>query len=224
MADLTSLRIDHAASILRRSGARGVDSYELKLKNNYRNSNQVVNHLSEARVALMFIDNGARVTMRDSPDLMIEWRGETFYAEVKHFRRKEQDEIDEEAMRNASGVLVGPLGLTEKLEDRKPYEQISDVARRKKGQYIDGAINILVIDSASESLDLMAKSGANEYSEEIRKAPHDTQLQRLHGIMIINIGGTVGGAPSNVDFGITQPGFRTMSFELARALESIRVG
>jgi len=98
------------------------------------------------------------------------------------------------------------------------------VARRKKNQYVDGAINVLVIDSASESLDLMAKSGANEYSDEIRKTPKDAALQRLHGIMIINVWSKVGGVPSNVDFGITQPGLRTMNVELARALESIRVG
>lgn len=224
MADLTSLRIEHAASILRRSDARGVDSYELKLKNNRANPDQVVNHLSEARVALMFIDNGARVTMRDSPDLMIEWRGETFYAEVKHFRRKRQDEIDEEAMTNASGVLAGPIGQTQRLEGRRPYEQISDVALRKKRQYVDDAINILVIDSASESLELMASSAANEYSSEIRKIPNDRALHRLHGIMIINVWSRVGGVPSNVDFGITQAGVRTMTYELAHALESIRVG
>lgn len=145
MLELTSLRIQHAASTLRRFGARDVDAFEVKLRMNSNNLDQVVNHLSESRVALMFILNGARVTMRESPDLMIEWVGELFYAEVKHFRRKRQDEIDDQAMRWASGSFAGPLARTERLEGKRPYEQICDVACRKKHQYIDGAINILVI-------------------------------------------------------------------------------
>ncbi|HYL73377.1 MAG TPA: hypothetical protein VEU96_04190 [Bryobacteraceae bacterium] len=224
MLDLTKLRIEHATSTLRRLGAINVDAFELKLKNNSKNADQVVNHLSEARVALMFIQNAARVTMRDCPDLMIEWLGEVFYAEVKHFRRKKQDEIDDQAMRRACGTLVGPLAQTEKLEGRRPYEQICDVACRKKHQYIDGAINILVIDSASESLGLMAKSGANEYSDEVRNTPHDLELRRLHGIMIINVWGRVAGGFCNVDFGMTESGFEGMSYDLATALEEIRVG
>jgi hypothetical protein len=131
--DLTNLRIDQAASKLRSAGALDVDAYELKLRLNAPNPTQVVNHLSEARVALMFLEHGAKVTMRDSPDLKIEWLGATFYAEVKHFRRTEEDELNEKAMRRTPGEFV-------LLEDTSPggrrsYEQISDVARKKKSQY-----------------------------------------------------------------------------------------
>ncbi len=102
MYDLTNLDIDHAASTLRLAGALDVDNYERKLRQNAPNRTQVINHLSEARVALMFLENGAQVTMRDSPDLEVEWRDENFYAEVKHFRRTQQDELDEVAMRRAN--------------------------------------------------------------------------------------------------------------------------
>ena len=46
-------------------------------------------------------------------------------------------------------VMVGDIAKT---EGRHSYEQISDVARKKKGQYVDGAINILVIDSSSRRI------------------------------------------------------------------------
>lgn len=219
-----NLRIEHAASTLRRFGAIDVDAFELKLKNNSKNPIQVVNHLSEARVALMLLQNDARVTMRDRPDLMIEGLGELFYAEVKHFRRKRQDEVDYQAMRQSPGTMTGPLAQTQKLEGKRPYEQICDVARRKKHQYIDRAINILVIDSASESLDLMAKSGANEYSDELRKTPHDLELRRLHGIMIINVWSRVAGGFRNVDFAMTESGNMAMTCGLDEALQGIRVG
>lgn len=104
--DVINLRIEHAASTLRSAGALDVDVYELKLRQNAPNSTQVINHLSEARVALMFLDNGAQVTMRDSPDLKIEWIETTFYAEVKHIRRKKQDKLDEAAMGSTHGELT----------------------------------------------------------------------------------------------------------------------
>jgi hypothetical protein len=222
--DLTNLRIEHAASTLRRFGAIDVDVFEAKLRKNSKNADQVVNHLSESRVALMFIQNGARVTMRDSPDLMIEWLGELFYGEVKHFRRKRQDEIDDHAMRELSENFAGPLGQTQRLEGKRPYEQICDVARRKKHQYVAGAINVLVIDSASESLELMAKSAANEYSDEFHKTPRDVRLRRLHGIMIINVWARMTGGLCNVDFGMTEFGFTAMSYRLATSLQGIRTG
>jgi hypothetical protein len=205
MHDLTKLRIEYAAATLRRAGALDVDAYELKLRRNAPNVTQVTNHLSEARVALMFIENRDRVTMRDSPDLEIEWLGVKFYAEVKHFNRKEHDEIDEAAMRRAPGeVLI--VGDTARLEGRSSYQQMSDVARKKKRQYVDGAINILVIDSSSESMlpaEAMARSAVKEYDEELCKTPHDVALRRLYGIMLITSWGSVGWNSRNVGFEMT---------------------
>jgi len=54
MHDVTNLRIEHAVSTLRSAGALDVDVYERKLRQNAPNPIQVINHLSEARVALMF--------------------------------------------------------------------------------------------------------------------------------------------------------------------------
>jgi hypothetical protein len=216
MHDLTN----HAASILAGAGALGVDAYEEKLRQNAPNPTQVINHLSEARVALMFLENGAQVTMRESPDLEIEWLGAKFYAEVKHFNRKEQDELDERA--SANGIVI--VGDTYRIEKRHASEQISDVARRKKHQYINGAFNILVIDSSSESMepaDIMVRTGVRVYDEERRKTPHDLALRRLHGIGLITSWGSVGRNSRNVAFSMTDDAFPTMNLDLIRGLMSI---
>lgn len=199
--DLISLRIEHAASTLRSAGARDVDAYELKLRQNTRNPTQVINHLSEARVALMFLENGAQVTMRDSPDLKVEWLGEPFYAEVKHFRRTQQDELDEVARRSANGefVVVG--------DATRRYKDMCAVARKKKHQYVANALNILVIDSRSDAIlpaDAMARSVADEYDKELRKTPQDLALRRLNGIMLVAAWGSVGSNLRNVAFAFTR--------------------
>jgi hypothetical protein len=224
--DLTSLRIEHAASALRRAGALDVDAYELKLRQNAPNAVQVVNHLSEARVALMFLESGAQVTMRDSPDLEIGWLGARFFAEVKHFNRKEQDGLDEAAARAAKGGFV-TFGDTSLIEGRHSYEQVSDVARRKKHQYVEGALNILAVDSGSESMllaDATARSGAKEYDEEILKNPNDFALRRLHGIMLVAEWGSAGLGSRNVAFAMTEHALPRMSWDLIQALKSIGRG
>jgi hypothetical protein len=220
---LTNLRIEHAASTLRSARALDVDAYERKLRQNAPSPTQVLNHLSEARVALMFLENGAQVTMRDRPDLKIEWLDAMFYAEVKHIKRKEQDKLDEVAMRNARDELVR-IADTYRIEKRHPWEQICDVARRKKHQYIASALNILVVDSSSESMepgDAMARSAAGMYDDALRKTPHDSALRRLHGIMLITSWGSVGRNLQNVAFATTQYALPRMNWNLIQALESI---
>jgi hypothetical protein len=226
MHDVTNLHIEHAASTLRSAGALDVDVYELKLRQNAPNPIQVINHLSEARVALMFLENGAQVTMRDRPDLKIEWLGATLYAEVKHVNRKTQDKLDEAAMRSTHDELVRE-GDTNRIEKRHPHEQIYDVARKKKHQYIDGAFNILVIDSSSESMEPAeptARSAARMWDEELRKTPHDSALRRLHGIMLITSWGSVGRNSRNVAFAMTKYALPPMSLKLIQALDSIDRG
>ncbi len=226
MHDVTTLRIEHAASTLRSAGALDVDVYELKLRQNAPSPTQVINHLSEARVALMFLENGAQVTMRDSPDLKIEWIDAMFYAEVKHINRKKQDELDEASMRIAHHKLVR-VGDTHPIEKRHPYEQLYDVARKKSPKCIDGALNILVIDSSSESMepaDATARSAARMCDEELIKTPHDSALRRLHGIMLITSWGSVGRNSRNVAFAMTKYALPPMSLKLIQALESIGRG
>lgn len=223
MNDITNLRIEYASSALRTAGALDVDAYEQKLRQNSPNPAQVINHLSEARVALMFLGNGAQVTMRDRPDLRIGWFGIVFYAEVKHINRKAQDELDEVAMISSHGKLV-PIGDTSRIERRHPYEQPYDVAVKKSSTRIDAAVNILVVDSCSESMEpagAMAQSAASMCDEELRKNPHDSALRKLHGIMLITSWGSVGRNSRNVAFAMTKYAAPPMSLKLIQALDSV---
>jgi hypothetical protein len=215
--------IDYYVTRLRAAGARDVDAYEKTVRNNSGNESQVLNFLSEAITALMFLGHGD-VLMRDKPDLFVTLRGESFYAEVKHFNRKEQDDLDEEAERNAPELELVSVGDTVPKEGKTPWRQIADVAITKESSYIEGAINLLVIHSDSDALYGMCESGVNEFSEDMKPAPPDSPLRRLNGIMLINCLMGFHAGPSNVEFAITKYPWQQMSFQLFEALEEIRTG
>jgi hypothetical protein len=194
------------------------------LRSNGANPANLNNFLSEAVAALMLLDYGAQVTMQDRPDLAAVLRGERFYAEVKHFNRKAQDDVNDEALRNAPESEFVLLEDTARSEGKTPYRQIADVAIRKADQYREGEINILIIDSDSETLHLMARSGAQEFSDDKQREPPDSPLHRLNGIMLMTSLIGVRGRHWNVDFAITRCPARRMSFRLLRALAEIRMG
>jgi hypothetical protein len=216
--------IDFYLDRLRRGGAQNVDEYELRLRQNANSGANLNNFLSEAVVALMLLDYGADVTMQDRPDLAASLKGERFYAEVKHFNRKRQDDVNDEALRKAPPFEFVRLEDTTQSEGKSPYRQIADVALKKADQYREGEINILIIDSDSETLHLMARSGAQEFSDDKRDAPRSSNLHRLNGIMLISSRLGVRGGPWNVDFAVTRCPARRMSFRLLRALAEIRLG
>ena len=76
----------------------------------------------------------------------------------------------------------------------------------------------------SEALHLMARSGAQEFSDDKQREPSGSPLHRLNGIMLITSMIGVRGGPWNVDFAITRSPARRMSFRLLRALAEIRMG
>jgi hypothetical protein len=107
---------------------------------------------------------------------------------------------------------------------RSPYRQIADVSYKKADQYREGEINLLIIDSDSETLYLMARSGAQEFSDDKHHAPRTSPLHRLNGIMLISPLVGVRSGPWNVDFALTRCPARRMSFRLLRALAEIKLG
>jgi hypothetical protein len=124
-----SRRIDDWISKLKVKGATGIEQYERRLKENAGNEEVLNDLLFEARAALMFLHYDWRIVLRESPDLDLSLNGELLYAEVKHFREKEQDRLDEQAMLAATNLVrTGDLRKTEKSE---PWEQIVDVMVKK---------------------------------------------------------------------------------------------
>jgi hypothetical protein len=156
--------IGYYVNRLREAGAHNVGEYETRLRQNAGNLPNLNNFLSEAVAALMLLDYGADVTMQDRPDLAAVVKGERLYAEVKHFNRKMQDDLNDEAVRNAPEFEFVLLEDTTRTEGKPTYRQIADVAIKKADQYREGEINILIIDSDSETLHLMARSGAQGLS------------------------------------------------------------
>jgi hypothetical protein len=209
---------------LRAGGARNVEEYETRLRQNAGNLANLNNYLSEAAAALMLLDYGADVTMQDRPDLAAVLRGERFYAEVKHFNHKAQDDINDAAVRNAPEFEFVRMEDTTRTEGKSPYRQIADVAIKKADQYRKGEINILIIDSDSETLHLMARSGAQEFSDDKQGLPLDSPLHRLNGIMLMTSLVGVRGGQWNVEFAVTRRPARRMSFRLLRALAEIKIG
>lgn len=192
--------IDQRIMQLKRKGTVGVEQYEEKLKNNVKNVEILHDLLFESRAALLFLNNGFKVTLRDSPDLKIELDNEVVYAEVKHFREKEQDRIDEKAMSETSGLLV-PIGDTTATEGSAVCEQIVEVAIRKADQYMMNAPNILIIESSSDSTSLTLSSAAYEYNDRARKS-NDPRLRRLNALMLVNccLYGFGNSGPYNIEF------------------------
>jgi hypothetical protein len=160
------LGIDGQLAKLKNLGVRGLEVYLDKLHQNCQNPSTLEDLLCEGRAALLFARHGWHVEMRDAPDLALELEGELLYAEVKHFRYKKQDDIDELSMLQAIGELVPIHDLSQ--EGKNAYAQIAEVARAKDYyQSIGSAPLILVIVSSTDCLELMVETGSasREYED-----------------------------------------------------------
>jgi len=173
-------------NILRAEGAGGLDQYEERLKSNAGNEPALNALFCEARAAIMFLDNRFQVVMRERPDLQVGLGKEIAYAEVKCFWEKEQDRLDDEAMRMATNSnLMVPIGNLVPTEGKEAWQQITDVAMNKVDQYMDGAPNILVVVSHSDALTLMAATAVHAYDAQVART-NDPRLRQLNGIMLVN--------------------------------------
>ncbi len=218
------MNIDEHIAHLRAAGAAGLDQYEARLRNNAGNPDTLANLLCEGLAALMFLHNGWQVTLRERPDLEIRLNGDAVYAEVKRFCEKKQDRLNELAMRNAADDFLAPLDDPTQTEGKTAWEQLADVAIRKACVYMEGATNILVVESDSECLDLMLHSAVHEYDERALQSA-DLRRLRLNGIMLVNRGRISGRPiPFNVEFCETQRVAVPLNKRLAIALGNILRG
>ncbi|MFA5065824.1 MAG: hypothetical protein WC566_10220 [Dehalococcoidia bacterium] len=220
---------------LRSKGAIDVEVYEQKLNNNANDENNLKNHMAEGRAALLFLNNGFTVKMRESPDLEIAFNGETVYVEVKRFRPKEQDILDEKAMEeqarkyrnsgNEEDNILVAIGDTAVTEGKPVWAQMADVAQSKVGQYREDAPNILIIESDSDSTEATLTSAAHEVEDRIHEG-QDARLHKLNAMILINCGlYTVGrDGPYNVEFCLLATGMTQMSHEIGQRVATIKLG
>ena len=136
--------IDNWIAELHRHGAQEVEQYHQKLRNFGSNEQKVFELLSEARTALLFLKNRWRVTMRDKPDLLLEYDGVSIYGEVKHMNEKETDRLDAEAMAKADPFEVVQVGSVSADEGGHGWEQMCRIAIKKESQYLEGQQNVLI--------------------------------------------------------------------------------
>ncbi len=206
---------------LEKAHVKGIPEYIKKLQDN-SNSQNFQDFRLEGEAARMFSKAGFCVTLRESPDLALKFNNEQFYAEVKHFKEKEQDRIDAANMSGPGDELV-LIGNTVPLEGKSAWEQVYDVAKKKINQYVEHAPNILVIESSSFSIDdSIMSTPINTINEDIRsgKCPG---IAKLNGILLSwdwdNISRW-----RNVFFYRTSSPAVTLSRELSGLLDKICLG
>lgn len=198
---ITNMRIS-----LENAHVEGIPEYIKNLRANSKSDN-FKDFLLEGTAAIMFAKAGCSVAIRkptEPPDLALRFSNELFYAEVKHFRLKKQDQY---------GDTVPPA-----------CEQIFDVAKKKIDQYAEHAPNILVIennDARIEDLDIpTAIDRINEYVRS-GKCP---RLARLNGILLISLDWYNISQKRQVYFRPTSKPAVSLRRELFFLLDDIRLG
>ncbi len=174
---------------------KGVAEFINKVCPNAKVPENLESFLCEACAALMFRENGFSVTMRDRPDLLLEFNGTRIGAEVKHFLEKKQDVIDEKRLLTAGeqalvddlSVLV-PYGDTWEAEGKRAWQEIVDIAQKKIPQYCEDAPNILVLLSSSTHCveDSELSTAVNRINEKI-VSTRPPGLAKLNGILLVTI-------------------------------------
>jgi hypothetical protein len=215
------LVVPHLMAQLKKEGIAGLEGYEQRLSASTPAMENFKDLLFEADAALMFSRHGFKVTMRDKPDLRIELNGEVAYAEVKHFREKEQDRIDERAMWDSEDLV--PVGILSGQPD--PWWQIVNVAIGKEEQYVEGAPNLLVIASDSNAVDgSVLPTGVHLYNQEAARSGANSPLCRLNAFLLVDMVIEVwtGMGSRNVYFCPTAYATVPISAELVNALSSIQ--
>lgn len=221
-------QIDRLIILLREEGIEGLADYEQRLVNNAGNVDVFDDLVFESNAALMFSRHGFKVTIREKPDLRVELDDEVIYAEVKHFREKEQDRIDEKAMRESEDfVLVGNTVLREGIA---AWQQIANVATSKASVYIANTPNLLVIASDSNCISgIKLSTAVNIYNEKVSES-NDLCLLRLSGFLLMDqriwpggqIEQLIGTGSRSVIFRPTARAAIPLSAKLTNALDSIR--
>lgn len=188
MGSANMFDIERIYKALDAEGAEAMATYRDKLSANTRNKAIYHDLIYEGIVALTFLRASFGVKMRECPDLELTLDSSLLFAEVKHFRWKEQDEIDERMLGEAvkTGQLV-TYGDTVPTEGIAPWEQILAVATRKVPQYRDGSPNMLVIaSSSSHAIDDAIMPTAIAMINEISRTPSGAGLRKLNGLLLLS--------------------------------------
>jgi len=182
---MSTVHIEAVCKRLLDASVSGIDLFRHKLKNNWKCEAVREALLLEAKSALMFTAADCQVRMRESPDLEVAFGGSIFFAEVKHFRRKLQDDLDDERLSKATGLLV-PYGDTVPTEGSNPWEQVMAVASKKTPQYRPNVSNVLLINSSSANcIDDAIVPTAIDMIDALCQRQPEHELRKLNGIVLV---------------------------------------
>jgi hypothetical protein len=174
--------IDTYDKVLTELGAENVKSYIAKL-NIAKNTLEFEDLLYEGYSAILLLTNGFSVTMQESPDLLIRLGNDIFFAEVKHFRPKDQDKIDQENMERTmqqDEPMLVEIGKTPK----PACDEVFDIIVDKRNQFKESFSNIMII--KSDSPNVVDDSIRSSVMRRIRENIHDyPELARLNGILLL---------------------------------------
>jgi len=208
---------------LEKANVKGVPEY---IKNLQAISDSLEDFRLEGKAALMFARAGCSVTIRkraEPPDLALKFNNEQFYAEVKHFREKEQDRIDAARM-SAPGDYLEPYGDTFPLEGKHAWEQVYDVAKVKIEKYKEHAPYILVIESSSTSIEhTEIDTAIDTINQDVRSGKYPG-VAKLNGILLAVDWNNISHQWRNVHFFRTSNPAVPLSRELLSLLENIYLG
>ncbi|GAI03616.1 unnamed protein product, partial [marine sediment metagenome] len=196
---ITSMRIS-----LEKAHVQGVPEYIKRLQNNSSKDDVFQDLLLERRAALMFSKAGCEVTIQDAPDLALRFNNEQFYAEVKHFRLKKQDQY---------GDTVPPA-----------WKQVYNVAKDKIKQYKEHSPNILVIENNDDRIEeLDIPTAIDGINQDVRsgKCPG---FAKLNGILLISLDWYNISQKRQVYFRPTSNPAVSLRRELFFLLDDIRLG
>jgi len=166
---------------LRNLGVDGVNDYEERLMDNSANPDKLQDFFEEGIAALTLDVNGFGVVISEKPDLIVKFEGCEFNAEVKHFRFKKQDIIDDIRMSTKNDFAV--YGDTEPTEGKKAWCQVYDVLDKKDKVLPADKPGIIVLASSSihcvESSEVMF--AVNKMREEIFKKVRE--ISSFNGVL-----------------------------------------
>jgi len=189
---------------LEKAHVQGIPEYIKRLRNNSSNDDIFQDLLVERRAALMFRQANCGVTIQESPDLAVKFNNEQFYAEVKHFRLKKQDQY---------GDTVPPA-----------WKQVYNVAKRKIKQYKEHSSTILVIGNNNDCIEeLDIPTAIDRINQDVRSG-ECPGFARLNGILLISLDWYNISQKRKVYFYPTSNPAVSLSRELFFLLDDIRLG
>jgi len=215
---ITNMRIS-----LEKAHVQNVPEY---IKNLQAISDSLEDFRLKGKAALMFARTGCSVTIRkraEPPDLALKFNNEQFYAEVKHFREKEQDRIDAARM-SEPGDYLEPYGDTFPLEGKHAWEQVYDVAKDKIEKYKEHAPYILVIESSSTSIEhTEIDTAIDTINQDVRSGKYPG-FPKLNGILLASDWYNISQQWRKVYFFATSSPVVSLSRELSALLDKICLG